>query len=388
MSSKRDSTSGGNGSRAKNFRFFDNRQKYLLFVNTCGEKETIAQRVGMELRNVHPTPPAVRLFDAGMGDGSVLTRVMREMHCRFPTMPFYISGKEVSLEDVRLSLGKMPDRFFEHPATVLVVTNMYYGEAPWLMPRSVAAATSMVWKDVPLRGTTAFEFAEQIKEMDGFLAKHWQAHHSPLTGNPVYERPVVLVFYREDYKFLLHNIIPHRGISRADYDLVIASQPYRSRVSAEFKAEKVIAPLTRSLGKGGRLLGIHSYGKDPGLEVIQKVWPGENPFPNDRHDILRAVKTELGKEARHYNFNANSDARAIFRYDMHALPTEISSSIGTSTLFAAWNAAVYVAQIEDQRLAETLKKQNYLEATNQVLQKYGGLWFHDESYVISRKRDG
>jgi hypothetical protein len=105
--------STGNGSKAKNFRFFDNRQKYLLFVNTCGEKETIAQRAGMELRNVHPTPPAVRLFDAGMGDGSVLTRVMREMHCRFPTMPFYISGKEVSLEDMRLSLGKMPDRFFE-----------------------------------------------------------------------------------------------------------------------------------------------------------------------------------------------------------------------------------------------------------------------------------
>ena len=303
-------------------------------------------------------------------------------------MPFYISGKEVSLEDMRLSLGKMPDRFFEHPATVLVVTNMYYGEAPWLMPKSVSAATSMVWKDVPLQGTTAFEFGEQIKEMDGFLAKHWQAHHSPLTGNPVYERPVVLVFYREDYKFLLHNIIPHRGISRADYDLVIASQPYRSRVSAEFKAGKVIAPLARALGKGGRLLGIHSYGKDPGLEVIQKVWPGENPFPNDRHDILRAVKAELGKEARHYNFNANSDARAIFRYDMHALPTEISSSIGTSTLFAAWNAAVYVAQIEDQRLAGTLKKQNYLEATNHVLQKHGGLWFHDESYIISRKRDG
>ncbi len=136
------------------------------------------------------------------------------------------------------------------------------------------------------------------------------------------------------------------------------------------------------------MLGIHSYGKDPGLEVIQKVWPGENPFPNGRHDILRAVKTELGKEARHYNFNANSDARAIFRYDMHALPTEISSSIGTSTLFAAWNAAVYVAQMEDQRLAGTLKKQNYLEATNHVLQKHGGLWFNDESYVISRKRDG
>ena len=90
----------------------------------------------------------MRLFDAGMGDGTVLARVMREMHRRFPTVPFYIVGKEISLEDVRLSLRKMVDRFYEHPATVLVVTNMYYTEAPWLTPRAVPAATSMVWHEV------------------------------------------------------------------------------------------------------------------------------------------------------------------------------------------------------------------------------------------------
>ena len=31
-----------------------------------------------------------------MGDGTVLTRVMREMHRRFPTMPFYFVGKEAA----------------------------------------------------------------------------------------------------------------------------------------------------------------------------------------------------------------------------------------------------------------------------------------------------
>ena len=129
------------------------------------------------------------------------------------------------------------------------------------------------------------------------------------------------------------------------------------------------------------------YGHDPGLEVVQKIWPGENPFPNGRHDILRSVKSELAEEASRYNFNANSDARAIFRYVMHALPAEISSSIGTSTLFAAWNAVVYVAQIEDHRLAQTLRDQSYVKATRDVLQKHGGLWFNDESYIISRKRD-
>ena len=79
---------------SRNFRFFDNRQKYLLFVNTCGEKEKVAQRVGMELAHIHPRPPAIRVFDAGMGDGTVLTRVMREMHRRFPTRPFYRRQKD------------------------------------------------------------------------------------------------------------------------------------------------------------------------------------------------------------------------------------------------------------------------------------------------------
>jgi hypothetical protein len=117
------------------------------------------------------------------------------------------------------------------------------------------------------------------------------------------------------------------------------------------------------------------------------VWPGENPYTRTRHDILRATKSELGREARRYNFNAYADARAIFRYEMHTLPSEISDSIGTSTLFAAWNAAIYVAQIDDVRLSEVLRDTRYLNATREVLQKHGSLWFLDESYVVSRKRD-
>lgn len=374
------------GSRERNFRFFDNRQKYLLFVNTCSEKTVVARRVGLELAHLHPRPPAVRVFDAGMGDGTVLSQVMREMHRRFPTMPFYVVGKEVSLEDVRLSLAKMADRLFEHPATVLVVTNLFYTEAPWLAPQTVSAATSMVWKDVTLRGTTAHEFAEQIDDLEPFLSEFWQARPSARTGNPIYERPVVLVIHREDYRFLLDDVVPRQGLARADFDLVIASQPYRARVPVSFKAEKVVAPLARALRFGGRLLGIHSYGRDPGLDLVQRVWPGEEPFTTTRHSLLRAVKQVLGRQARGYNFNAYADTRAIFRYDMHTLPTEISASIGTSTLFAAWNAATYVAQIDDARLAATLGDQGYLDATREILQQHGSLWFQDESYVISRKR--
>lgn len=370
-----------------NFRFYDNRQKYLLFVTTCSEKWVIAQRVGMELGNIHPRPPALRVFDAGTGDGTVLVRTMRAMHHRFPTMPFYVVAKEISLEDVRLALEKMPDRLFEHPATVLVMTNMYYAEAPWLTPNSVTSATSLVWHEIALLGNTAHDFETQITDLRDFLAEHWRALVSRTTGNPIYEKPVVLVIYREDHKFLLDQVRPRRGFTRADYDLVIASQPYRARAPLEFKARRVIAPLARSLAPGGRLIAIHSHGDDPALEIIQRLWPEENPFTADRHALLRATKAELGNAGRDLNFGAYADARSLFRYDMHTLPSEISVTIGTSTLFAAWNAAVYVAQIEDQRLSAAISSGAYLDATREVLHRHGGLWFWDESYVISRKRD-
>ena len=378
---------GPSADTSGNFRFYDNRQKYLLFVTTCSEKWVVAQRVGMELANIHPRPPALRLFDAGMGDGTVLSRTMRAMHARFPTMPFHIVGKEISLEDVRLVLEKMPDRLFEHPATVLVMTNMYYSEAPWLKPNSVNAATSLVWHELSLSGNTAHDFEDQITELGPFLAESWRAKVSQTSGNPVYEKPVVLVIYREDHKFLLDQVRPRRGFTEAEYDLVIASQPYRARASLEFKARRVVAPLARALAPGGRLIAIHSHGDDPGLEIIRRIWPDENPFTTDRHALLRATKAELGHAGRDLNFGAYADARSLFRYDMHTLPSEVSETIGTSTLFAAWNAAVYVAQIEDQRLSEAISSGAYLDATQSVLREHGGLWFWDESYVISRKRD-
>jgi hypothetical protein len=73
---------------------------------------------------------------------------------------------------------------------------------------------------------------------------------------------------------------------------------------------------------------------------------------------------------------------------MHTLPDEIdneAASIGTSTLLAAWNAATYVAQIDEERLSEAVTNAGYLDATRKILRKNGELWFNDESYVVVRE---
>jgi len=374
------------GEASTPFRFYDNRQKYLAFVNTCNEKSAVAHRAALELRHVRPVPPALRLFDAGMGDATVLARMMRHAHAQFPTVPLMVVAKEISLEDVRLGLEKMLDRFLEHPATELVITNLNYAEAPRLMPRDIHAAAALNWHEVRLKGQTSDAYAEQIEELAGTLAVGWQTKPSARTGNPVYVRPSVLVVYREDHRFLLDRVIPKPGQTFESYDLVLASQPWRARMSAKFKAEKVLAPLTRSLAPNGRLLVIQSYGHDPALEIIQRLWPEENPFQVDRRQLLAALKTELGREAGEFSLAVPPDDKSIFRYEMHTLPNEIGDRIGTSTLFAAWNAAIYVNQIEEERLDEVVTTGAYLDATQDVLQKHGGLWFNDETFVVTRRQ--
>ena len=375
------------GTSDRPFRFYDNRQKYLAFVNTTNEKWKVAERATRELSLLKPTPPALRLFDAGMGDATVLGHIMRAMHRRYPIMPFFIVGKEISLEDVRLSLEKLPDRFIEHPASVIVITNLYYAEAPWLRPRDVKQAAALNWREVALEGGSAYEYGEQLRGLDPFLVDGWQVKSSEKTGNPMYVRPSVLVIYRKDHSFLLDGVIPQPGQVGGNYDLVIASQPWRARMSAEFKVKKVLAPLVRSLGPAGRLLAVQSCGGDPALEVVNEVWPEEKPFKVNRHELIKVLRDELGRDARNFNFVSGSDAKAIFRYEMHTLPSEVQQSIGTSTLFAAWNASSYVSQIEDERLESVMRTgDDYLRATARILKKHKGLWFNDESFVVSRKQ--
>src|SRR5262249_33785078 len=124
----------------------------------------------------------------------------------------------------------------------------------------------------------------------------------------------------------------------------------------------------------------------PGMDIIRRVWPDENPFTANRYDLLRATALEVGTR-RGYTFNAYSDARSLFRYEMHVLQSEISgnSPIRTSTALAAWNAATYVAQIEDERLVPAMTDNRYLDATRSVLKEHQGLWFINESFCVSRK---
>ena len=103
---------------AEEVRFFDNRQRYLLFVTTTNEKAVIAEKLSHIINELKPIKPALKIFDAGVGDGAVLMNVLRIAHQKFPTVPFYVSCKDVSMEDARITIEKLADRFVEHPNMV------------------------------------------------------------------------------------------------------------------------------------------------------------------------------------------------------------------------------------------------------------------------------
>lgn len=364
-------------------RFFDTRAAYLLFATATTEKAKVAERVGQELDHVHPTPPGIHLFDAGMGDATVLTEVMRRMHRVFPRIPWTVVGKEISVEDVRQALARLPDRLFEHPEMVFVVTNMRFPEAADLRPREVDA---LVWRDVPLTGSTTHEFAAQIRSLLGELADDWAVETSPRTGNPVYVRPAAVVLYRADHEFLLRSMIPRRDGPRSAYDLVIAAQPYRAAATLESKVRNVLAPLVRSLAPGGRLIGIHSTGEDPGMEIIRQVWPEEDPFRHRREDVLHELRRQVGDPELDYPEMDRAGGRV--RYEMHTMPSESAEHIGTSSVLAAWNAAAYVAQIDEKRLTEAMRSGAWEEATRRVMRSHPEIWFEDEVYLVLRRAQG
>ncbi len=123
------------------------------------------------------------------------------------------------------------------------------------------------------------------------------------------------------------------------------------------------------------------------MEIIRKVWPNEEPFQSPGPMLLEALMPRLAEAFPDRRYSADASGTNLFRYGLHVMATEVREHIGTSTLLAAWNAAVYVAQIDDRQVTEAMTSGAYLDATAEVLARHGGLWFIDESFVVARERE-
>ncbi len=366
----------------KDFRFFDSRQKYLLFVTTTNEKQIISDHLHKYIKTLKPSKPALKIFDAGLGDGSLLISTLRSCHKEFPTIPFLVFAKEISMEDVRIGIEKLPNIFVEHPNTIFVVTNLHYSEAANLESKNKTKQSNINWDIVSLKGNTSYEFFSQLNKLDYLLQKNWQVERHPKSGNPTYKIPSALIIHREDQSFPLDHLIPNKNNTKETFDLILASQPYRSRIDARKKNEYVIQPMINALNKNGKLVLVHAAGNDPAHELIKEIWPKEKPFPALGKEIYKDLQSIFSsKELQKIKFNSIKN----IKYTLRALPEEISNGISTSIVFSAWNASTYVTQMNDEEVLKIEKNFKHIKPTQKIIKKYGGMWFNDELIVIEKK---
>lgn len=160
----------------------------------------------------------------------------------------------------------------------------------------------MVWKELALDGNTAHSFEEQITALEPFLGENWKARVSPKSGNPVYERPVVPAIYRNDHRFLLDQVIPKPGGTVADYDLVIASQPYRARFARVQGQTRAGAARPRDFGQANYMaakLGIMGLSRGIALDM-ERFNVRSNciaPFAFTR--MIESIPAQTEEEKRH-----------------------------------------------------------------------------------------
>ena len=140
--------------------------------------------------------------------------------------------------------------------------------------------------------------------------------------------------------------------------------------------------MIESLNNNGKLIIIHSYGDDPGHEIIKKIWPTDNPFPSNSRDIVDYLKKNLDKKIlKKINFKSANK----IKYHLRALPNEIENGISTSFLFSSWNAVTYVGQISDDKIIDQEKIGNYVDIIKETVKNHKGVWFNDEVLEIVNK---
>ena len=109
-------------------RFFDDRLKYLSFIQNTSEKKCISERIYPHVASMPENKTYLRILDAGTGDGTIKSNVIKSFHRYHPYTSLLITGKEVSYEDLKNTLEKMPDRFVEHPNLLVTMTNVKFSE--------------------------------------------------------------------------------------------------------------------------------------------------------------------------------------------------------------------------------------------------------------------
>ena len=232
-------------------RFFDDRLKYLSFIQNTGEKKAISEQIYSHIAGLSENKSYLRILDAGTGDGTIYSNIIKSFHRYHPYASLLITGKEISYEDLKNTLEKMPDRFVEHPNLLITMTNVKFSELGLIESSNKIKDKKIKEFNLILKSNNSFDFNSQITGniLGNFIKKNWGIEIDK-NGRTSYSSPCIIRVYREDNEKHLEKFLKN-DYKNNNYDLIIASQAYRAAASVKVKVNNVIGPLMRLLNKSG-----------------------------------------------------------------------------------------------------------------------------------------
>lgn len=356
-------------------RFYDSRLSYLSFVQNTNEKKIISKKIYPYIEKL-PKKKVTRFLDAGIGDGTITSNIIKKFHDVHPNSLLLITGKEISFEDVFNSLIKFPDRFVEHPKLAITLTNMKFAELGLLSPTN--ENLPIIKKNIVLKGKNAYEFEQQLEKLDSFINKNWGFDIDD-NGRTAYVRPCLINIYREDCKELIEKNIP-KTHKKNEYDFILASQAYRSRSLTKSKIANVIKPLACALKKNGTLIITHSAGNDSVTSILNNRFVKADLFPDDGRSILKFINQNKSLNGNTYQFSKPKN----YSYSFRKIPSEIVNQMSSSSLDSKISNLFYIGQLSNDEKNLILDDQKKINKLKKLILNQDRIIFNNEIFSIKK----
>ena len=360
-------------------RFFDDRLKYLSFIQNTSEKKAISEKIFKHISSMPRNKSYLRILDAGTGDGTINSNIIKAFHKFHPYASLYMTGKEISYEDLKNTLEKMPDRFVEHPNLVITMTNVKFSELEKIEQEKKLNKKIIKRIDLILDSDNSFDFNQQIQgsKISNFIKKYWGIEIDS-NGRTSYSNPCVIRIYRKDQTKYLNSFINKKKI--IGYDLVIASQAYRAASSAKIKVNNVIGPLMKILNESGVLLITHSCGGKSVQKILKMAFKDKEAFPNTAKDILKYIENNLTSGEKKFKFSKPTS----YEFNFKRSPDQTVSELFGHGTDAKWANILYVGQIAEKEIENLEKNVRLLNKVKKQIEKEKELKFENEIFKIQR----
>ena len=361
-------------------RFFDDRLKYLSFIQNTSEKKAISSKIYPYVANMSQNKSYLRILDAGTGDGTIKSNVIKAFHRYHPYSSLLITGKEISYEDLKNTLEKMPDRFVEHPNLLITMTNVKFSELSLIENSSKIKNKKVREYNLVLKSNNSYDFNSQItgNNLGNFIKKNWgiQIDRNSRTS---YSDPCIIRIYRQDHEKHFKQFLKN-DYKNNKYDLIIASQAYRAASSVKAKVNNVISPLMDLLNTSGELFITHSTGGAEIQKIINLAFKDLEAFPNTAKDMIKFLKNKNDPDDGSFKYFAPMK----YTFNFKKAPDQTVTELFGHNTDAKWSNILYVAQIPNKDILKVEKNTKLLNKIRKKIINSGTIRFENETFTIKR----